>query len=61
MTAKLQYEERINFIGLLAAIGEGEGAEAADFVLQFMPSADYDEEVKTAFRADMKELFEEKC
>ena len=61
MTARLEHQERINFIGLLAAIGEGDGVETADFVLSFMPNASYSDATRQAFREDMQTFFGATC
>jgi predicted unusual protein kinase regulating ubiquinone biosynthesis (AarF/ABC1/UbiB family) len=63
MVAQLSDIEASVFIGVLAAIGEGDGKLAAHFALQF--SIDNNNHLDTnqrdAFTKDMVELFQERC
>lgn len=61
MVAQLVTEERKYFIGMLAAVGEGKGAECAECVLNFSASTTYSEDTKRAFTADMVEFFDRSC
>jgi len=63
MVAKLLPEERSNFIGLLEAMGEGIGEEAAECVMKFSENgySSYSEATKALFKQDMKELFSRTC
>lgn len=61
MVAELDAEESMNFIGLLAAMGEGDGVQAANSVLLFSETQALNDEEKDAFRIDMVELFQERC
>lgn len=61
MVARLLPTEQKNFIGLLEAMGEGRGDEAADYVMRFTSNPVYDRATRTAFRIDMKELFKKDC
>ena len=61
MVAQLVPEERKNFIGMLAAVGAGNGAEAAECVLNFSASNTYSEETKSAFTAGVVEYFDTSC
>lgn len=61
MTARLVVQEQRNFIGLLEAMGEGRGDEAADHVMKFSDNAKYSKSTRTAFRKDMKLLFAIDC
>ena len=61
MVARLLPTEQKNFIGLLEAMGEGKGDEAADCVMRFTSSPVYDRATRIAFRHDMKELFKRDC
>jgi hypothetical protein len=45
MVAQLNEEESVNFIGLFAALGEGDGAAAAAAILRFSPPEDKQEQV----------------
>jgi aarF domain-containing kinase len=65
MVAILTESEKRNFIGLLEAMGEGDGFEAADCVLEFslanrqqkMQSDDEYNKRNNAFKVDMSKLF----
>lgn len=57
MTAELTALQQLNFIGLIEAIGEGNGAAAADHVITFSPSNKLDDHRRDEFRADMINLF----
>lgn len=61
MVARLVPEEQKNFVGLLEAMGEGRGDEAADYVMRFSNRPNYDKSTKLAFRNDMKTLFLTVC
>lgn len=61
MVAVLTREEQNNFIGLLAALGRGDGREAASFVLRFSERSDYSKEQQEEFKASMVALFEKVC
>jgi len=69
MVAKLSKTESINFIGLMAALGEGDGHAAAEAVLRFHSitpgvTDSYDglnEEQKALFIEDMIILFSKRC
>ena len=61
MVAVLNKEEQKNYIGLLAAIGRGNGKEAADYVLNFSKKSVYSKEKIRKFRAEMVELFKIDC
>ena len=61
MVAVLNRDEKKNYIGLLAAIGRGNGKEAADFVLKFSPKAVYTKEKVEKFRTEMIALFKKDC
>ena len=61
MVARLVPDEQMNFIGLLEAMGEGRGDEAAEHVMRFSNNQNYDHDTKTKFRKDMKELFDQDC
>jgi aarF domain-containing kinase len=61
MVARLVPEEQKNFVGLLEAMGEGRGDEAADCVMRFSNKPNYDKKTKLAFRSDMKTLFLTAC
>lgn len=61
MVTKLNDQESSAFIGLMASLGEGNGAEAAQYALQFSVDTDIPEERRRAFAADMVELFKERC
>ena len=57
MVAELLPEEQRNFIGLLEAIGDGDGADAAECLLRFSSKANYTKEIKNAFKRDIIEMF----
>jgi aarF domain-containing kinase len=57
MVAELLPEEQRNFIGLLEAIGDGDGADAAECLLRFSSKANYTKETKNAFKRDIIEMF----
>ena len=61
MVAQLTDEESSTFIGLLTALGEGDGRAAAEFTLRFSIENHMDKEENEAFAAEMSELFAEKC
>ena len=61
MVARLEPDERKNFIGLLESMGEGKGDHAANYVMKFSTDAIYNDITKISFRKDMKELFERDC
>lgn len=61
MVARLVPEEQKNFIGLLEAMGEGRGDEAATHVMKFSQNPKYSEATKTAFKKDMKNFFSADC
>lgn len=61
MVARLVPEEQKNFIGLLEAMGEGKGDEAANHVMKFSEGPRYNIATKIAFRKDMKKLFSTDC
>jgi len=61
MVTKLSDEESAAFIGLMACLGEGDGAEAAHWALQFSVDRDVPEKQRQAFQNDMQKLFEERC
>lgn len=61
MIAKLTDDESSTFIGLLASLGEGDGEAAADFALQFSLENNFTESERDDFRADMVEMFAERC
>lgn len=61
MVARLVPDEQMNFIGLLEAMGEGRGDEAAEHVMRFSNNQNYDDNTKINFRRDMKELFDQDC
>lgn len=58
MVATLTSEEQTNFIGLLEAMGEGRGDEAADYVLNFSSNPP---KANKAFKEDMIKLFQQIC
>eukprot|EP01041_Mallomonas_annulata_P003141 gene3141-6180_t len=60
MVARLLDSEKENFIGFLESLGEGNGSEAADFILNFSPTV-YSSIVKNSFRNDMITLFAKVC
>lgn len=58
MVAELTENQQKNFIGLMEALGEGRGDEAADYVLQFSSSTEkFTPSQRAGFKADMMELF----
>jgi aarF domain-containing kinase len=61
MVARLLPKEQKNFIGLLEAMGEGRGDEAADHIMQFTSKPEYNLDTKKSFRKDMKEMFSISC
>ena len=61
MVARLVPTEQRNFIGLVEAIGEGKGAEAADHVMRFTAKPMYNKQTRINFRRDMKDLFDNVC
>ena len=61
MVARLVPEEQRNFIGLIEAMGEGRGEEAADHVMRFTAAPAYDAQTRVSFRRGMKELFDVDC
>lgn len=60
MVAELKPIERQNFIGLLEAMGEGRGDEAAQYVIGFSKN-NVNHKNKDKFVYEMKELFKETC
>jgi predicted unusual protein kinase regulating ubiquinone biosynthesis (AarF/ABC1/UbiB family) len=63
MVAQLSDFEAAVFIGVLSAIGEGDGIMAAKFALQFSTDNDsrISEQGRIAFTNDMVDLFAERC
>lgn len=63
MVASLLPEERSNFIGLLEAVGEASGSEAADYVMNFSYKNQYkySAETREQFKNDMKVFFQKSC
>lgn len=65
MVAQLDNNESTNYIGLISALGEGDGRAAAEAILKFKSdgnaSSDLSAEEKEAFTIDIIELFEERC
>jgi len=66
MVAKLTEEEQINFVGLLASLGDGDATSAANAILRFSDISDDDKDALTPqakedFRRDMATLFAERC
>lgn len=63
MVAELDRNEQRNFIGLIESLGEGDGNEATDYVLNFSSNgaAGYSPQKQAEFRADMVELFSRIC
>lgn len=57
MTAELTAIQQLNFIGLIEAIGEGNGIAAADHAITFSPTNKLDDKRRNAFRSDMVNLF----
>ena len=61
MVTKLNDEESSAFIGLLSSLGEGDGAEAADWALKFSVGSSLPDKERQSFVEDMVKLFEERC
>ena len=61
MVAQLTEEESNIFIGLLAAIGEGDGRAAAELSLRFSIENKMRERKKKKYVRDMERLFAERC
>lgn len=61
MVAQLTEEEGQRFIGLLTALGEGDGRAAAEFALQFSIENDISDEEMEKFKEEMCELFDKIC
>jgi len=71
MVAQLDDDESTNFIGLISALGEGDGRAAAEAVLRFTSQKNHDGDdgcrrdltlqQREVFIKDMIELFDEKC
>ena len=61
MVAQLTEEESTTFIGLMAAIGEGNGRAAAEFALRFSIENRMGETEKEIFAKEMDTLFAERC
>ena len=61
MVAELDEKESLNFIGLLASLGEGDGLAGANAVLGFSTTQQLSPEEADLFRNDMIKLFYEKC
>lgn len=61
MVAQLNDQESNIFIGLLSCLGEGDGEEAAKYALQFSVENSMEDEEKSAFTEEMKDLFSKKC
>ena len=65
MVAQLDNNESTNFIGLISALGEGDGRAAAEAILKFksdgIASSSLSDEEKEAFTKDVIELFKERC
>ena len=61
MVAQLTDEESSTFIGVLAALGEGDGRAAAEFALRFSIDNNMVEKEREQFIQEMIELFAEKC
>ena len=61
MVARLTVTEQEHFIGLLEAMGEGLGREAAHHVTRFSANQQYSPAQRSAFADSMENLFEEKC
>lgn len=61
MVAQLTDEESSTFIGLLAAVGEGNGRAAAEFALRFSIENHMNEKEQEAFKKEMEALFVERC
>ena len=62
MVAQLKDEESNNFIGLLSSFGAGDGATAAEAILNFSEDQNYmSEEQREAFSQDMVLYFNKSC
>lgn len=61
MVARLTKDQQTNFIGFLESLGEGNGLEAADYVLNFSATPIVDDSKRAAFRKDMQALFSRIC
>lgn len=61
MVAEFDEEESLNFIGLLASLGEGDGLLAANAVLKFSKKQNLSKKQIKLFQQDMIELFAERC
>ena len=61
MVAQLNDEESSTFIGILAALGEGDGRAAAEFALRFSIENNMRERERAQFVQEMISLFAEKC
>ena len=62
MVARLTRQEQRNFIGLLTAMGEGSGRDAARHLLHFSSASEtYTPAQRGAFEADMTALFAQVC
>lgn len=61
MAACLTADERRNFIGLLQALGDGDGQAVAGSVLRFSRAARSPSESSTAFTEDVRAMCAEKC
>lgn len=61
MVAQLTDEESSTFIGLLAAVGEGNGRSAAEFALRFSIANHMSGKEKDLFKKEMEALFADRC
>lgn len=61
MVAQLTESESENFIGVICAIGEGDGKFAAECALRFSDENDLNDEEKQAFIDDVLAVFDERC
>jgi aarF domain-containing kinase len=61
MVTQLTQDEGQQFIGLLTALGEGDGRAAAEFALRFSIENNIKEEDKEKFKDAMCKLFEKVC
>jgi predicted unusual protein kinase regulating ubiquinone biosynthesis (AarF/ABC1/UbiB family) len=61
MVAQLTDEESSTFIGLLAAVGEGNGRSAAEFALRFSIENHMGGKEQELFKKEMEALFAERC
>eukprot|EP00980_Cylindrotheca_fusiformis_P014604 scaffold3956_cov99-Cylindrotheca_fusiformis.AAC.1 len=61
MVAQLSEQESSTFIGLMTALGEGDGIAAAEFALRFSTHNEMDEEQKIHFKQEMCKLFAQSC